>query len=214
MRQGALSAIALGLFSVLCGSAFAQTPAKPPAPAPAPAAKPVARGAAAKPFRTRADFRKRKSAVPAGAAIVAFPGFNMLPDGSSRVFVELSRKADVTESKTPSRVTYRIKGAAAPTRTNRLPLITDFFPTPVSRVQLVEDGSDVNLVIDLREEAAPVQRIVDNDGAVRLQIDFPPSARSQEKPPGAGSEEEAPAQDTAKRSMQTKSLGTSGTRRD
>src|SRR5206468_12121349 len=87
--------------------------------------------------------------VRPGAAVATFPGFKMLPDGSSRVFVEVSRKIDVTEHKAEGRITYRLKGAAVPIRTNRLPIDTSFFPTPVGRIQLVEEGDDADLVIEL-----------------------------------------------------------------
>lgn len=75
------------------------------------------------------------------------------------------------------RATYRLKGATAPGKTNRLPLPTDFFETPIERVSLVDDGADALLVIDLRERVTPVMRQIDGERGLTLQVDLPRPAR-------------------------------------
>lgn len=104
--------------------------------------------------------------------MATYPGFKML-DAGSRVMVEVSRKVDVTEMKAQGRIVYRLRGVATPTRTNRLPLLTGYFPTPVSRVQLVDQGDDVDLVIDLRQATEVTHRVLDTRNGMVLQVDFP-----------------------------------------
>lgn len=171
-------------------------------------ASPVAAPAKARTKRARArlDPRKKHGKHGPGSAVVTFPGFRMLDGGASRVFVEVSKKVDIVESKTPARVSYRIKGAYAPTRTNRLPLITDFFRTPVGRVQLVEDGEDLELVIDLREPSEVEHRLVESEGGVVLQVDFSRTTRVEAAPAEATDgavKEKAPA----KRTTETTRIG-------
>ena len=74
----------------------------------------------------------------------------MLADGGSRVFLQVNGKVEVTESKTDRRLVYRMKGVQA-IQTNRFPLVTSFFVTPVAKVQLVGRGHNLDMVIDLRE---------------------------------------------------------------
>src|SRR5262245_31552439 len=110
-----------------------------------------------------------------GAAVATFPGFKMLPTGGSRVFVEVSRKVDVSEHRAEGRITYRLKGATVPIRTNRLPIDTTFFASPVVRIQLVEQGNDADLVIETRQPTQAQHRIVDQGTSIVLEVDFPPS---------------------------------------
>src|SRR6185369_6392723 len=90
--------------------------------------------------------------------VATYPGFRMLDGGGSRVFVTLSKKLTVTEHRAEGKLTYRIQGAQVPTSTNRLPLLTSFFSTPVSRLELVNRDSDVDLVIDVKGGAVPQYR--------------------------------------------------------
>src|SRR5207247_1207599 len=83
---------------------------------------------------------------------------------------------------------YRLKGASAPTRTNRLPLLTGFFATPVDRVELIEQGDGVDLAIDLREALDPHYEVIETPRGMVLQVDFPRgSSGPQQLGQGAGS---------------------------
>ena len=116
--------------------------------------------------------------IAEGTPVAWFPGFLRLQNGGTRVFLEVSKRVDVSETRTDGRIVFRLKGAAAPDRTNRLPLLTGWIATPVDRVQLVEAGSDTDLVIELREKVEFVQRIVETPRGIVLQVDFPPSVRA------------------------------------
>ncbi len=182
--------------------AAAQDPPAPPAPtAPAAPVAPVAppasppgpsqlgppvvvqraaasrAGAARAPRRTPAQRVKHEVEVlpPPGTPIASSPGFARLDDGTSRIWVEVTRKVEVLESKTPGRVVYRLRGTAVLQRTNQLPLLTGFFATPVDRVQLAQQGPDLDLIIELREVTDLTHRVVETPRGMVLQIDFPKS---------------------------------------
>lgn len=149
-------------------------PAATPSAAPAPAgAKPAAKAPAAAPPKARAPKKKKEKDGPITGPIATYPGFRMLDGGGSRVLVTLSKKVNVTEHKSEGKVTYRIQGVSVPTRTNRLPLLTAFFSTPVARAELVSRDGDVDLVIDLRAAATPQFRVIETDKGAELQVDFP-----------------------------------------
>ncbi|AUX31551.1 MULTISPECIES: hypothetical protein [Sorangium] len=180
--------LALGLASPL---ALAQgAPAAPAAPkaAPAPANAAPQKAAAgsprgqsagaAQPARQRAARARKPKPKDAqadltGRPVATFPGFRMLPTGGSRVFVQIhGGKVDVAESKAAGRLVYRMKGAGA-IQTNRFPLVTSFFATPVTQVQLVDQGNDLDMVIELRAQADATYRVIETDQGMVLQVDFP-----------------------------------------
>lgn len=186
-------AVALAPSLVLAQSPPSAAPAPPKAEAPkaatggaapprAPAAKPKAAAA------RRAGKPKGRSQAPeAQRPFATFPGFRMLPSGGSRVFVQVHGKVDVAESKAEGRVVYRLKGATA-IATNRFPLITAFFATPVTRVQLVDQGDDLDMVIELRSRADPTYRVIETEQGIVVQVDFPAVVPAQAGPaPSEGS---------------------------
>ncbi|MDC0746891.1 hypothetical protein [Polyangium mundeleinium] len=168
----------LALAGLLIGS-FASAEESPPKPAP-PAVAPAAAKAPVKRARKAKKAKKRDPKAP----VANSPGFQLLAGGVSRVSVEISQKVDITEHKAEGRIAYRMKGVSVPTRTNRLPLETMFFQTPVSRVLLAElDDGDVDLVIELKQPSTPSYKLVETEGGVTLQVDFPaPAAGGAPKP--------------------------------
>jgi len=156
--------------------------APPAARAEAPAQKKAARNA------PKGKKKARKAKREINGPVATFPGFRMLEDGSTRVYVEISERVPVAEHKAEGRIAYRIKGAAVPTPNNLRALDTQFFNTPVARVQLVEDEEDVDLVIELKQPAQPSHRLIDSEGGVVLQVDFPAqpgsTAKSKAAQPG------------------------------
>jgi hypothetical protein len=137
---------------------------------------------------------------PPGTPIASFPGFTRLDDGKSRIFVEVSHKVPVVETRTAGRVTYRLRGASVIQRTNQLSLITGFFSTPVSRVQLVPMTPDVDLVIELRETTDPTYAVVETPRGMVLWVDFPRSI-------DFGHDEDEPARPAARRAVTTRTIG-------
>jgi hypothetical protein len=194
-----------------------QPPAKPAAPAvpampqlsaPQTVSRPATKAAAPR-ARGKANHKKKKQKEaeaprrPITGPVATYPGFRMLDGGGSRVFVNVSKKVVISEHKAQGRVTYRLQGVAAPVRTNRLPLLTSFFPTPVGRVQLVEQGNDVDLVIELRAPSEAKHRVVERGGTILLQVDFPRAENLAVQPPTSA----GPDRPRATRTTQTTSLG-------
>ena len=108
------------------------------------------------------------------AAVATFPGFRLLPDGSSRIYVELTRQVAVDERSADGKLIFVIHNARVPARNNRNALITTHFATPVGRARLLSSGADVQLIIDLRKHANATQKIVAGEnGGSRLEVDFP-----------------------------------------
>jgi hypothetical protein len=159
--------LALGLTGT-AGLAAAQTQ-KPPAKFAVPGS-PDSASTGSKEGRPAA----RRRSPRADAAVATFPGFRLLPDGRSRIYVELSKSVSIDERRADGVLTYVIHDARVPVRNNRNSLITTHFATPVGRARLLSAGADVELIIDLRQPASPSQKIVNGDnGGVRLEVDFP-----------------------------------------
>jgi len=203
----------LSLLALTCASLLVSPvaldddpPAPPKTPAPAPKATSAPSKAPAKPRKARKGRHKKneQEAGPASGPVASFPGFRMLPDGGSRIFVEVSEKVKVTEQNAQGRVVYRLEGARVPVSTNRLPLLTGYFATPVSRVQLVPNKEGTDLVLELRIPSQPTYRVVDSPRGIVLQVDFP------QVPAGPLPNPSEPPPPRAKRSTTTHRIKASG----
>jgi hypothetical protein len=145
-------------------------PDPPPATAAAPVASAVAPAEDAVVARPNTQGRRRAYAFP----VATLPGFEMLPDGGSRVFVEVTRKVDVEERRAARVLTYVLKGARIVYRNNENPLVTVHFNTPVTQARLLPSGRDLLLSVDLRADTAVTWKMVaGDDGGGMLQLDFP-----------------------------------------
>jgi hypothetical protein len=174
-RRAFVVCVGVGMLGLGCGS----PPQKPtnvdidPDPAPATAPAPVASAAPvgdAVLARPNTQGRRRAYAFP----VATLPGFEMLPDGGSRVFVEVTRKVDVEERRAARVLTYVLKGARIVYRNNENPLVTVHFNTPVSQARLLPSGRDLLLSVDLRADTAVTWKMVaGDDGGGMLQLDFP-----------------------------------------
>jgi hypothetical protein len=116
---------------------------------------------------------KPRAKVDAGL-VATLPGFQMLPDGGSRLFVALTHNANVSEKRDPRTLTYVIHGAHVVHRNNENALVTVHFNTPVTRARLLPSHGDLVFTVELRADTAPTWRLADaGDGSSVLQIDFP-----------------------------------------
>jgi hypothetical protein len=106
--------------------------------------------------------------------VATLPGFEMLPDGGSRVFVEVTRKVEVEERRAARVLTYVLKGARVVYRNNENALVTVHFNTPVTQARLLPSGRDLIFSVDLRADTAATWKMIgDSDGTAILQVDFP-----------------------------------------
>jgi hypothetical protein len=144
-------------------------PTPPPAPVAAPPPPPPVPVAQAP--HTTPTCQRRATSSP----VATLPGFEMLPDGGSRLFVVVSKPINVEERHTQRVLTYVLKGTEVQCRNNENSLVTVHFNTPVTRARLLPFGRDLHFSVDLRADAAPAWKVVNgSDGTATVQIDFPP----------------------------------------
>ena len=110
----------------------------------------------------------------ARTAAGAVPGFETLADGSSRLFVELTRPVAYETRTARGTVTYVLKGARVIRRNNTNALITVDFNTPVTSARLVPHGHDLWFVVELRAAVQPtVSMDAGKEGAAVMHIEMP-----------------------------------------
>lgn len=113
------------------------------------------------------------------APIATFPGFRMLPDGRSQVWVNLSKRVSVEARRAPGRVVYVLSGARVTIRNNTHPLVTTYFNTPLDRARLVPTKSAAELVLELRERVEPTYRLANGPGGTSvLEVTLPAPKRN------------------------------------
>ena len=126
------------------------------------------------------------------------PGFEMLADGSSQLFVELTKPVRYDTKTSRGGIVYVLKGAQVEKRNNFNPLVTVHFNTPVTSARLVPHGKDLWFVVDLRASVQPtVTMDAAKDGGAVLRIGFPsgsylPQQKIAPTPPPAASGGPAP----------------------
>jgi hypothetical protein len=105
---------------------------------------------------------------------ITWPGFQMRPDGSSRVFIQSTSPLSHSASQQGKLLIIDLGEATVSGETNQFALYTRFFNTPVVRAQL-KPGKRVVLELELR---ATVQPTISSERAPSgfhfLYIDFPP----------------------------------------
>jgi hypothetical protein len=122
---------------------------------------------------TRPAIRDRRGR-PYPYPVATLPGFEMLPDGGSRPFVEVTKTVSVEERRAARVLTYVLKGARIVYHNNENALDTKYFNTPVARARLFPSGRDLLFLVDLRADSTPAWRMVGgSDGIATLQVDFP-----------------------------------------
>jgi hypothetical protein len=114
--------------------------------------------------------------MPAGKspATITWPGFQMRPDGTSRVFIQSTAPLNPQPSAAPNKYLVLLPGARVSGGTNRLPLETRFFNTPVTKVSLSVNRDGAQLILDLRADVAPqISTERDSTGYYFTYIDLP-----------------------------------------
>ncbi len=138
---------------------------------------PAAAGSAAADLGFEVSAKKAPSSRTTGAAdgaVATLPGFEMLADGASRLFVELTRTVDIEEKKVGHRVTYVLKGAHVQKRNNENALETVHFNTPVRRARLLPGAGGLVFIVDLRADATPTWKMnPGKDNTAILEVLFP-----------------------------------------
>jgi hypothetical protein len=100
------------------------------------------------------------AAQPGGAALVTWPGFQMLPDGGSRVFVQTSIEVTPELKREGQSDNWQVLLAhvALPPGNARRPLDTSFFNSPVKSVRTLARGQGVAVILSMRAKLKPIVR--------------------------------------------------------
>ncbi len=152
------------------GAAPSASASAPPTPYPATGygwspPRPRANGSKGRPRAHHAVSHEKQSAVP---------GFEPLADGSSRLYVQLSKPVTYATRTAPRSIIYVLQGAHVGRWNNTNPLVTVHFNTPVTEARLVPHGKDLWFVVSLRANVQPtVTMDAAKEGGAMLRIDFP-----------------------------------------
>lgn len=107
-------------------------------------------------------------------AMLSWPGFQMMPDGSSRVFLQMSEEVPHTVAREGQTLVVTFKGAKVLHRNHHRPLLTRFFNTPVTRVKVKAVRRAVRVELALRADVTPqVRAATGADGLHYVYIEFP-----------------------------------------
>ncbi len=112
------------------------------------------------------------------APVVTFMGLRVHKDGSSTLFVELTRTTPVDVEREGTNVSYLLRGAKVRWRNNKNPLLADHFGTNVVRAALEDSKAGVKLNVKLRETAPLDHEMGSSPVGARLRVDVPPLARN------------------------------------
>jgi len=136
-------------------------------------------------------------AIPAtpGAtpAAITWPGFQMQPDGGSRVFLQATTSIATQAHSDGKTFTLDLGNALIAGDTNALPLDTRFFNTPVTRIVLERVKGRLSLVLQLRAPVTPTvttERVA--SGFHFIYVDFPPGSYIEGSTPTAAARKPPP----------------------
>ena len=115
------------------------------------------------------------AAAPGVGALVTWPGFQMLPDGSSRVFVQTSVQVEPEIKRDGDGVQVFLPHVSLPPGNARLALATHYFNTPVESVRAVARGQGVVVLLAMRAKMLPILRTERAaSGYFFTYLEFPP----------------------------------------
>jgi hypothetical protein len=113
--------------------------------------------------------------APGEGALVTWPGFQMLPSGGSRVFVQTTTEI-TPELKREGNDGWQLllPGVSLPPGNARRPLDTHFFNTPVKSVRALTRGKGVAVLLDMRAKLQPTVRTERaQNGYFFVYLEFP-----------------------------------------
>jgi hypothetical protein len=104
---------------------------------------------------------------------ITWPGFQMKPEGGSVVFLQTNALLNVQSSKAEDKLVVDL-GEVRVEGTNRLPLDTRFFNTPVTRVELKRARKRTTLELSLRADVeARIETVQAKSGYYFVYIHLP-----------------------------------------
>lgn len=112
------------------------------------------------------------AAADAEGVVATFIGFRQLGAGRTLVYVELSKEVEPTLSVQGKTLEYTFPGTRVTLRNNRRPLLARHFESVVHSAQLVPQGKDLKLVIQLRQETKPASRTVRQARGATFEVEL------------------------------------------
>lgn len=103
------------------------------------------------------------------SAVLTWTGFSRA-ETSSRVFFQLSASVEPEVSVEGARVFIKFPRTSVTVRNNRRKLITKYFKTPVTEVEVSRSGQDVIAVLELRWEATPTWQFETGPNGYRVLV--------------------------------------------
>jgi hypothetical protein len=174
----ALASVILASSIAATASAQGATPKTPAVPAP------VAK-------------KKPKDDKPQGPIITVL-GFEAIPGGGSRIYVELNSTVTITQHEAQGQVVYVLENAQIRTSNTENSLELYYHNTPALRAKLhrapkdkkdKKKDRDAELLIQLKSNVKPTHRLIEGRaGSFRMEIDFPAGNFA----PGAGADDQPP----------------------
>jgi hypothetical protein len=114
-------------------------------------------------------------AAPGSAALVTWPGFQMMPGGGSRVFIQTSTAVAPELKRDGEGWQVILPGVALPAGNTRRPLSTQYFNTPVVSVRTLARGHAVAVLLTMRAKLQPTVRTErSQNGYFYTFVEFPP----------------------------------------
>jgi hypothetical protein len=106
---------------------------------------------------------------------VTFPGFELLPNGRSRVFVQTSAHIEPVITQVSGRFEIVLRDTKVHLRNNRRPLETEHFDTPLRRASVEQRKRDAVLVLEMKQRVDSVQVHVQpgEDGYFFVFVELP-----------------------------------------
>ncbi len=159
-------------------------------PVPGAVAEPVAGYSWKEGKRTAPTRRFRVPAVDWSKPVATYPGFMMLPDGRSTVWVQVNRAVDVSVERRGRTVVVTLPTVQVSVLNNTNPLVTAHFPTPLVKAHLRRTTPGAQLVLEFREEVQVHHEVLSGPrGMMTLRVIVPRSRTSSSRSavvPGAG----------------------------
>jgi hypothetical protein len=110
-----------------------------------------------------------------GESVVTWPGFQMLPDGGSRVFVQTTLEVKPELKRSAAGWLLMLPGCSLPQGNARLPLDTQYFNTPLTSVRAKTMDAGVGIILDVRDKAEPrVRTEKGQNGFFFVYVEFAP----------------------------------------
>ena len=106
---------------------------------------------------------------------VTWPGFSMLPDGASHLFLQTTSSLSYKIKQAGNTYIIELGKASVYLGNNRNPLVTTHFNTPLKRAYFKTKRKRLSLILEMKSEVQPeLSQTTQQDGYNYLFIKFPP----------------------------------------